>query len=237
VDRSGRLPLSAPALALVGVALVVNPLWYPLLAVVLLMVLALIGWKREQGRVARFYSRPPSREWASGWRTPSGPAADLDREWRDLGYQPLGTLRVEGSPDRYESVYAHPTLPIYGAISVRPDRAVPYVLTFWEGGGSLLTTALPLAEARAAALDTGTPRLVQLRVAGRPLALDGQHVGTVKAWALGKRTALPATREALVGYLADDYGRVHAALKSGRAVPFPGYLRGVMARPERVLTF
>lgn len=227
----------APALALIGVALVVNPLWYPLLAVVGLLVLVLLGWKREQGRVARFHACPPSREWEKGWREPAGAAAELDREWRDLGYQPFGTLRVEGSPDRYEAVYAHPTLPIYGAISVRPDRAVPYALTFWEGGGSLLTTALPLAEARAAALDTGTARLVQLRVAGRPLALDGQHVGTVKAWALGKRTALPATREALVGYLADDYSRVHVALKSGRAMPFMVYVRGLMGRPERVLTF
>jgi len=164
-------------------------------------------------------------------------AAELDQEWRELGYQPLGTLRAEGASDTYDAIYAHPTLPVYGAISVRPDRAVPYALSFWEGGGTLLTTALPLAEARAATIDTGTPRLVQLRVGGRPLALDGQHVGTVKAWALGKRTALPATREALVGYLVEDYGRVHAALKSGRAVPLAGYLRALTGRPERVLTF
>lgn len=214
-----------------------NPLWWPLLAAVGLAILVLAGWKREQGRVARFHARPPSREWERGWRAPAGPAAELDQEWRELGYLPLGTLRVDGPAESYEAIYAHPTLPVYGAISVRPDRAVPYALTFWEGGGSLLTTALPLAEARAAALDTGTARLVQLRVAGRPLALDGQHVGTVKAWALGRRTALPATREALAGYLAEDYGRVHAALKSGRSVPFQDYVRGLLGRPARVLTF
>jgi hypothetical protein len=222
---------------LIGVALSVNPLLFVLAVLVGLIGLALAGWKREQNRVARYHSRPPARGWENGWRAPSGAAEELDREWRELGYLPLGTLRIEGQPPSYEAIYAHPTLPIYGAISVQPDRAVPYALSFWEGGGFLLTTALPLAEARAAALDTGTARLVQLRVAGRPLALDGQHVGTVKAWALGKRTALPATREALVGYLADDYGRVHTALKSGRAVPFNGYVRGLAGRPERVLTF
>lgn len=214
-----------------------NPLLLFLLIVAGLLVLGLVGWKKEQARVARLHAHPPAREWAPGWRELSGAAAELDREWRDLGYEPLGTLLVEGGEDRYEAIYTHPTLPIYGAISVRPDRAVPYALSFWEGGGTLLTTALPLAEARAAALDTGTPRLVQLRVAGRPLALDGQHVGTVQAWALGKRTALPATKEALAGYLNDDYGRVHAALKSGKAVPFPAYLRSLAGRPERVLTF
>lgn len=214
-----------------------NPLWWPLLAAVGLAILVLAGWKREQGRVARFHARPPSREWEREWRVPEGPAAELDREWRELGYLPLGTLQVDGPAESYEAVYAHPTLPVYGVISVCPERAVAYAQSFWEGGGSLLTTALPLSEARAAALDTGTARLVQLRVAGRPLALDGQHVGTVKAWALGKRTALPATREALVGYRVEDYGRVHAALKAGRAVPFSGYVRAVAGRPERVLTF
>ena len=222
---------------MIGVALAVNPLLLLLLAAVGLIVLVLAGWRRELARVARLHSRPPSRNWEKAWQAPSGMAAELDQEWRELGYQPLGTLRAEGASDTYDAIYAHPTLPVYGAISVRPDRAVPYALSFWEGGGTLLTTALPLAEARAATIDTGTPRLVQLRVGGRPLALDGQHVGTVKAWALGKRTALPATREALVGYLVEDYGRVHAALKSGRAVPLAGYLRALTGRPERVLTF
>lgn len=214
-----------------------NPLLIPLLIVAGLALLVLVGWKKEQARVARLHSQPPAREWASAWRELSGEAAELDREWRELGYQPLGTLLVEGAGERYEAVYGHPSLPIYGAISVRPDRSVPYALSFWEGGGTLLTTALPTAEARAAALNTGSARLVQLRVAGRPLALDGQHVGTVKAWALGKRTALPATKEALPGYLSEDYGRVHAALKSGQAVPLAGYLRSLTGRPERVLTF
>lgn len=213
-----------------------NPLLFPLVVAVALVVLVLVGWKREQARVTRLHAYPPSREWAEAWRIPSGAAAELDQEWRDLGYQPLGTL-VGDSADQYEAIYAHPTLPIYAAISVRPDRAVPYALSFWEGGGTLLTTALPMDEARAAAIDTGAARLVQLRVAGRPLALDGQHVGTVKAWALGKRTPLPASKEALVGYLGDDYGRVHAALKSGLAVPFSTYIRALTGRPERVLTF
>jgi hypothetical protein len=122
-------------------------------------------------------------------------------------------------------------------IRARGANAVACAMTFWEGGGALITTAAPWKEARTAAVDTGSPRLVQLRVGGRPLALDGQHTGTVRAWALGKRSALPATREALIPYLLDDHERASNAVIQRNPAPFRAYLQALVGRPERVLTF
>lgn len=215
--------------------------WMLLPALALLFALALLlSWGAERRRLHRLFTRPLVRRWSEEWRKLSGPALKLDEEWRELGYEPLGTLLgaekgVDGFP--LLAVYRHPDLPIYGLTEVRDEKAIPFALTFWEGGGVLITTAAAARDARAAAVDTGLPRLVQLRVGGRPLALDGQHVGTVRAWALGKRSALPATREALLGYLAEDHERLRNTLERGDPLPLGEYLRSLVGRPERILTF
>jgi hypothetical protein len=236
MNRWSYLIAVAFTLALGAAALALSPLLLPVALAAGLVGFLVAGWKSERERIARWHATPPRRTWAP-MRSLEGLAGELDREWQELGYVPLGLLRRDESPDRFDAVYAHPSLPVYGLIDVRPGQAIPSALTFWEGEGTLITTAAPLPEARAAAVDTGTPRLVQLRVGGRPLALDGQHVGTVKAWALGKRTALPATREALIGYLSDDYRQISTTLKHGRAMTFAGYLKALAGRPERILTF
>ena len=236
MNRWSYLVAVGLTLALASAASAVSPLLAPVVVAAGLALFILAGWRSERERIARWYAKPANRVW-SEWQSPSGVAAELDREWRELGYQPLGILRRAGDPQRHNLVYAHPSLPVYALIDVREAETIPYALSFWEGDGTLLTTAAPMAEARAAALETGSPRLVQLRVGGRPLALDGQHVGTVKAWALGKRTALPATRDALIGYLDADYRQVSAAIKNGHAMSFGGYLKALAGRPERILTF
>lgn len=206
----------------------------------LVMVALLLSWRLEWRRLRRRYSEAPRYRWSDGWREPSGDAADLHREWCELGYTPLGTLLggdASAEGEAYTALYAHPELPIYAWTVVTRSGAIPQALTFWDGGGTLLTTAAPAREARLAALDTGTPRLVQLRVSGRPVALDGQHVGTVRAWALGKRAALPATREALLRYLEDDHRRVRDALAKGRPLPFLAHVKALLGRPERMLIF
>lgn len=200
----------------------------------------LIGWSGERRRLLAFYASPPSLRWVPEGRALEGAAGVLDTEWRGLGYEPLGILLSDATPaagGEAKAVYRHPTLPVFGIIEARGPNAFACAMTFWEGGGALITTAAPLKEARAAAVDTGSPRLVQLRVSGRPLALDGQHAGTVRAWALGKRSALPAAREALIPYLMDDYERARAAVVQRNPAPFRAYLQALAGRPHRVLTF
>jgi hypothetical protein len=211
-----------------------NPWLIAVGAVVLLGAVLGLGWTSERRRLRRVYAPAPPFRWADRMPELSASAASLDTEWRELGYEPVGTLERDGSVDH---VYVHPTLPVYALISGRAQTAIPWAISFWEGGGTLLTTAVPWREARDAAVDTGTARLVQLRVDGRPVALDGQHVGTVRAWALGKRVALPATKEALTTYLQNDLERVRAVLGKGKGVALRSYLRAAMGRPERILTF
>jgi len=212
-----------------------------LLAVAALIPIAalLISWANALCRLLTFYADRPSYRWADTWREPTREAAELDTEWRALGYEPLGTLLAGGSEDEstVTAAYRHPTLPVYGLVHARGAEVFACAMTFWEGGGTLITTAAPSHHARAAAVDVGAVRLVQLRVGGRPLALDGQHTGTVRAWALGKRIALPATRDALIPYLVDDFERVRAALTHAPPLPLRAHLQALLGRPERVLTF
>lgn len=215
--------------------------WILLVIAALLLVSGLlVGWSVERRRLLAFYAKPPILRWSSAWRVPEGEGVSLDAEWREMGYEPLGTLLVGATPapgGEYAAAYRHPSLPVFGLINVRGGTAVASALTFWEGGGVLVTTAAPAGEARAAAVDHGLPRLVQWRVGGRPPALDGQHIGTVRAWALGKRCALPATREALLSYLADDFQRVRVALTERGPLSFPDYLHILIGRPRRILSF
>jgi hypothetical protein len=53
----------------------------------------------------------------------------------------------------------------------------------------------------------------------------------------GKRQPLPATREALIGYLTADNEERRRALEAGGWLSLPDYLHLLLGRPRGVLKF
>jgi hypothetical protein len=210
----------------------------------LLLVLLVLGvgviWSQARARVRRDHARERRWQWGEEPRPLEGQPAALDEEWKRLGYAPLGFLREESRPGGtavYLHVYLHPELPIYALTEVVGTTGTPSLVSFWEGGGHLLTTAAPPPVGGVPPSDARAPRLVQLRVAGTPTALDGQHVGTVRAWTGGNRRPLPHTREALPGYLEADHRRLAEQLEAIGWLPLPAFLRSLAGQHPGVLRF
>lgn len=200
-----------------------------------------LGWRAVRSELSRRLAEETRHAWLAGAEAPPERVSQLEGEWSGLGYEPLGILQSDraGAVVR-RSVFRHPELPIWAWVEQAPgSEAVACAVTFFEGGGRVLTTSLPLLDAGAlASLGNGTaPRLVQLRPQGRPLALDGQHAGTVRAWTAGKRRALPASQESLVPLLQEERGELRRHLEAGRGLTFLDYLRLLVGLPRGVLTF
>jgi hypothetical protein len=221
-----------------------NPLWLPVAALLLVLPTLLYGWWQTREALRRHFSITPRYRWLEEPEG-AGPAEDpVDAELRGLGYRPAGTLLREGEGELLSVVYIHETLPIY-ALAERPEAAdgtpgpvrVVQLDSFFEGGGRLVTSAHPHAALTAVPGEDAAPRLTQLRIGGSATALDGQHAGTVQAWAAGRRQALPAAREALIGYLEADHQLQRRALERRGWLPFPTYLRILAGAPGGVLKF
>jgi hypothetical protein len=216
-------------------------------AAVLLAILPgiLAGWWKAREALKAHYAQPLRLEWAD---RPSlsleGKAGEMDAELQSLGYLPAGFLVGTAPEERVAHVYTHQHLPIYAFIEIARDgrgqyHAAPQLETFLEGGGRLSTTASPYFGRFTAGIPSEAPRLVELRAwgPGTPTALDGQHVGTLKAWTAGKRRALPATREALIGYLSEDHQRIRGSLQSVGWLPLGVYLKALFGTPKGILKF
>jgi len=201
-----------------------------------------VTWLLNRALVRQFYSEGFTLQWRDGPPDLPGAARSLDGELQELGYTLVGAL------ERRESglltwVYLHRELPIYALLLPSGQQRGTYLVTacqldsFFEGGGRLSTTTNVALARFSSIVETGVPRLVQLRPNGKPLALDGQHQGTVKAWMAGGRQPLPATREALIGYLEADRGRQQESLARVGWLPFPVFLRWMSRRLPGVLRF
>ncbi|HEU4752507.1 MAG TPA: hypothetical protein VFU47_05310, partial [Armatimonadota bacterium] len=190
---------------LAGGLLLLARTWLALPAAVLLLALPVVlsGWLQTRASLARHFARQPEIRWASG--DEPQPEPEIESELQELGYEPAGSLWVEGAVSR---VYLHRELPVYVLAARVPGQRKGMLCTlhsFFEEGGWLVTASYPFPELFSAGLGQAAPRLAQYRPSGTPTALDGQHVGTVRAWAAGKRRPLPAAAEALPGYLRADH--------------------------------
>jgi hypothetical protein len=237
-DRPHLVPAAALGLALgtAGALPTGNWILVPLVFGLVAGAASLADWTRLRAMIREQFSASPTLCWSDGAPPLEGTAAEYDRSLQTLGYERAGTLDHSGTAT---AVYVHHQLPIYARMELGPGGSVPLLQldTFVEGGGRL-TTCSSRFLARVFAMAQGeAPRLAQLRVNGTPVALDGQHVGTVRAWTAGKRRALPATREALLGYLEQDDPRLRDRLRELGWLPFPVYLRWQAGDPPGVLTF
>lgn len=201
-------------------------------------------WQGLREGVRRAYAAPIRWRWSD--ETPElGPDGEvLEGEWRGLGYRHLGTLRGEGEggPPILSSVYVHPELPVYLRIWPQQNqrgklRTAAQLVTFFPQRGRLATTNYPGLALFTGGIPSPGPRLLQYRHWGAPLDLDGQHLGTLKAWMAGGREPLPATAEALPGYLEEDYAWTREALAQFGWLPIPHYLRSLAGRPPGTLTW
>ena len=215
-------------------------------AVLLAMVPAVLAaWWQTRKALAAHYGRPVRMRWLDAPPATPGETADsLDTELRELGYEPMGWLAPEGEGRSFFAAYTHGSLPSYALVAMAWDAsgvfaAVPQMESFLPEGGRLSTTASPDFGRLTTAARTPAPRLVQLRAFGPPTAtaLDGQHTGTLKAWAAGNREFLPATRDALAEQLAADHQILGEALASAGWLPFPLYLRSLFGTPPGILKF
>ncbi len=199
------------------------------------------GWLAQRELIRRRAGLPHTLEWADSpvpdepeWRA-------VDEEARGLGYQHAGVL-LRAEPASLTHVYIHQALPIYlltapdGLPEDSSDRLIQ-LESFFDDGARITTTTSAAYALTASAARLGVPRLVQLREEGTVTALDGQHVGTVKAWMAGGREALPARHETLLAYLAQDRQQLAAALEHAGWLPFGTYLEWLVRRPHGVLRF
>lgn len=216
----------------------------PILLLVLALAALLPGWLRSRSALRDYYSRPLSYTWLEGPAVEPGPRSEeVHREFDGLGYEAVGWLAPE-SGSVFFRVYVHQELPAYALVAHASDSAgvfavVPQLESFLPEGGRLSTTTSPDFGRLTGAAVTPGPRLVQLRNAGpgTPTALDGQHLGTLRAWQAGKREFLPASREALLAQLQADHVSMREALAQAGWLPLPEFLRAQAGKPTGVLTF
>jgi len=201
----------------------------------------LAAWVQLREAVRRNFTRHLSAAWTEPpAEALDESAAELDASFRDLGYRPVGWLaRMPEHPRAL--VYTHQELPTYAVLVPRlsePLGGVSLALhTFFEDGGRLSTVSESIAARTLALVRSEAPRLAQLRSGGAPVALDGQHTGTLRAWIAGGRKPVPATREALLRLLEEDHRRISDSLREVGWVPFPSFLRWQFGAPSGVLTF
>jgi len=201
--------------------------------------LILLSWWRARAVLRKIYSAPPACRWTASTSAPEAPSDP--EEWRRCGYERAGVLSCGTPAPLTLTVFIHSSLPIY-ALECRgaADRKAAWwtvLLTFYADGALIATSSSSRPVGHLTAVDLGVPRLVQLREGGTPLALDGQHSGTVRAWAVGGREALPATRDALLDYLQADLTRLRPALERAGWLSPATHLRTLAGRPARVLRF
>lgn len=215
----------------------------PLLLVVLALAI-LPAWLKTCRALAEYYGREVRYRWLEGPPVePGEKSAAYTAELEGLGYSEAGWLQPEGSVVFFR-VLIHRELPIYALLAHAADSSgvyavVPQLESFLAGCGRVSTTGSPDFGRMTGSAGTEAPRLVQLRVRGpvTPTALDGQHVGTVRAWLAGGRELLPAGREALPGYLEQDHRCLGAALERAGWVRLPAFLRAMAGRAPGVLPF
>lgn len=176
---------------------------------------------------------------------PAAPPADdelgeLSRELEALSYQTAGCLRLGGRRADLVNVYVHPEMPVFACLIHNHDEPGASVevrlITYFEEEGQVLTTSALETAALSALAARSDPRLVQLRRAGTPGALHGQHTGSVQAWIAGGRVPLPAERDRLPSYLEADR-RLYQEAHGARGLSFSQFLRALAGRPEGVLRF
>lgn len=207
------------------------------------LLAVVITWSLVRAVIRQRFAGELSLSWADGPARPyQGEAAEFDRSLQELGYEPAGFLARADHPVSHAAVYIHRELPIYALMGLGDERspgAVTFLQldSFMEGGGRLTTTSDPVLARVFAFAGLEGPRLAQLRPRGKPLALDGQHAGTLKAWTAGKRRALPATPEDLLHRIREDRSRLQERLRALGWLPFPIYLRCQFGEPPGVLTF
>ena len=240
------LPLVA-GIVLGGILLAITRDWL-LVPVAVLLAMApavLAAWWQTRKALAAYYAKPVRMHWLDAPPAPPGESAvSFDAELRELGYAPVGWLAPEGEGRSFFAVYLHGSLPIYALVAMAWDASgvfatIPQMESFLPGGGRLSTTASADFGRLTAAARTAGPRLVQLRAFGpvTATALDGQHTGTVGAWIAGKREFLPATGEALIGYLTADHETLRDALAAAGWVPLGLYIRSLFGTPREILKF
>jgi hypothetical protein len=165
--------------------------------------------------------------------------SEYEKELRALGYRRLGYLAKADDGYATWAIFNHPGHPTYALLtaeSIRGGRRVVLSLeSFWEGGGRLTSTSASIPRFEAG-LET-EPRLVQLRIAGTATALDGQHVGTLRAWQGGGREPLPATKEALPDYLATTHQAHRRQGEKNGWLPLGVYTQVLFRHPPRTLRF
>ncbi len=207
-----------------------------------LLVLYLVGWQAMRAAVRSYYEKELSYTWID----PPLAYSDLPRGYHEelegLGYHPAGFLQRKGLADMQTAVYVHRELPIYVLVGLERSgdswaTAVLQFDTFYPDGSRLSTTTSKTFAHLSAGVKGETTRLVQLRETGSPTALDGQHVGTVRAWLAGKRDPIPANPDRLIEYLEQDRRRLRDTLRSSGWVPFPAFLQTVLGRRPGILRF
>lgn len=243
-NRSQLYGSFAAALLLPAVALLVTRKMELFVACLSLgmAALALLGWSQARASVRASFEKPLPVHWLAA---PPIPTEKIPRGFHEellgLNYHPLGWLGCEmrGSAT---AVYAHAELPIYVLLTLRFQADAVEVETlqfesfFAQSVRLITTTDRDFAYAAAGVRNPGV-RLFQLREHGTPTALDGQHVGTVRAWMVGKRVPLPAERERLLTYLEADQSALREQLRANGWVSLPGYLLGLFGRRRGILRF
>lgn len=204
--------------------------------------LYLLAWQVMRATVRTYYEKDFSYAWIDPplafSELPNGHHEELD----GLGYQPAGFFHRVGQPDMPTAVYVHRELPVYGLVGLKRSgeswsTAVLQFDTFYPDGSRLSTTTSKPFAYLSAGVKREATRLVQLRENGTPTALDGQHVGTVRAWLAGKRDPLPADPQRLFEYLEADRRRLRNTLRSCGWVPFGAFLRSLGGRRPGILRF
>lgn len=216
----------------------------PLILLFLAVAALLPGWIRSRAALQAYYSKPLEYTWLEAAPVdPGRRGAEVHQELEGLGYGETGWLAPE-SRALFFRVYTHRELPIYALVAHASDASgvyavVPQLESFLPGGGRLSTTTSPDFGRLTGAASTGAPRLVQLRTQGpgTATALDGQHVGTVRAWLAGKREFIPVERDHLIRTLQDDHQAMRAALEQAGWLPIGEFIRAQAGRPTGMLTF
>jgi hypothetical protein len=221
-----------------------QPVVFLLILAMALVVGSLLGrWIRIRRSLREYYSESPVFRWLEAPAAPPGEKGEiLDRELEELGYRHVGYLEPEGV-QTFFGVYVHNELPIYALAVMAWDSegvfaTLPQMETFLPEGGRLSTTGDANFGRYVGGVETGAPRLVQFRAFGpsTAAAMDGQHLGTVRAW-MARRELLPATKEALLDYMQRDFEALRDGLERIGWLPLGDYLRVAAGKAKGVLKF